>query len=253
MAYTVKKLAEISGVSVRTLHFYDEIGLLKPAFVGSNGYRYYQEEQLLTLQQILFYRELEFALKEIQRILGRRNFDKLKALRTHRKALLQKQERVRQLIQTVDKTIEQLNGGKKMKANEIFEGFDWKKQAEREEELIRRLGEPARQGIEESRERVKKWDKARWQRSGDEWQAICRDLVRMKRDGLHAGHPEVQRVIRRHFEWLKQFWTPNKESYAGHGEFIVDSQLAKAYEGFDPELPRYIASGIQIFAECELS
>src|SRR6187401_2666405 len=100
MAYTVKKLAGMSGVSVRTLHFYDEIGLLKPAFVGANGYRFYEEEQLLMLQQILFYRELEFELKDIQRILATGRFNKLKALKQHRELLLEKQARTTQLIQT---------------------------------------------------------------------------------------------------------------------------------------------------------
>src|SRR5216110_4026409 len=87
MAYTVKKVAAMSGVSVRTLHFYDETGLLKPAYHGANGYRVYEEPQLLTLQQILFYRELGFELKQIQRILGRADFDKLAALQSHRKVL----------------------------------------------------------------------------------------------------------------------------------------------------------------------
>jgi len=70
MAYTVKQVAEMSGVSVRTLHFYDETGLLRPAYTGANGYRFYEEPQLLTLQQILFYRELKFELKQIKEILG---------------------------------------------------------------------------------------------------------------------------------------------------------------------------------------
>jgi DNA-binding transcriptional MerR regulator len=74
MAYTIKKLARISGISVRTLRFYDEIGLLKPAYYGDNKYRYYEEEQLLMLQQILFYRELGFALNDIQRIIRSDNF-----------------------------------------------------------------------------------------------------------------------------------------------------------------------------------
>src|SRR6266498_4162453 len=87
MAYTVKQVAAMSGVSVRTLHFYDETGLLKPAYHGANGYRFYEEPQLLTLQQILFYRELGFELKEIKRILGRADFDKVAALESHRKVL----------------------------------------------------------------------------------------------------------------------------------------------------------------------
>src|SRR3954467_6064172 len=80
MAYTVKQLTAMSGVSVRTLHFYDETGLLKPAYYGSNGYRFYQESQLLTLQQILFYRELGFELKRIKQVLGRAKFEKVAAL-----------------------------------------------------------------------------------------------------------------------------------------------------------------------------
>jgi len=76
MAYTVRQVAGLSGVSIRTLHFYDEVGLLKPAFVSAGGYRYYEEPQLLTLQQILFYRELGLELKEIQTILGRADFEK---------------------------------------------------------------------------------------------------------------------------------------------------------------------------------
>ena len=87
MAYTVKKLAAMSGVSVRALHFYDELRLLKPAYLGANGYRFYEEPQLLVLQQILFYRELGFELKQIKRVLGRPSFDRITALESHRKVL----------------------------------------------------------------------------------------------------------------------------------------------------------------------
>src|SRR5579862_8482845 len=89
VAYTVNTLAKLSNVSVRTLHFYDEIGLLKPAYYGENNYRYYEEEQLLMLQQILFYKELGFALKDIQRILCSKEFDKIKALESHKDSLKQ--------------------------------------------------------------------------------------------------------------------------------------------------------------------
>lgn len=123
MAYTVKQVARISGVSVRTLHFYDETGLLKPAYLGANGYRFYEEPQLLTLQQILFYRELGLELKQIQRILGQRQFEKLEALRSHRKILHQKLIQTGRLIETIDKTIQHLKGTKKMKSQEMFAGF----------------------------------------------------------------------------------------------------------------------------------
>jgi len=123
MAYTVKKVAAMSGVSVRTLHFYDESGLLKPAHYGANGYRFYEEPQLLTLQQILFYRELGFELKQIKRVLRQAKFEKVAALESHRKVLQKNLMRTRTLIETIDKTIKHLKGTQKMKSEEMFAGF----------------------------------------------------------------------------------------------------------------------------------
>jgi len=114
MAYTVKQVAALSGVSVRTLHFYDETGLLKPAYVGTNGYRFYEEPQLLTLQQILFYRELGLELKLIKQVLGRAEFERVAALQSHRQVLEVKLTRTRSLLGTIDKTIAHLKGRKKM-------------------------------------------------------------------------------------------------------------------------------------------
>ena len=113
----------MSGVSVRTLHFYDETGLLKPAYLGANGYRFYEEPQLLTLQQILFYRELGFELKQIKRIVGRADFEKVAALQSHRKVLQKNLTRTGRLLETIDKTIQHLKGIQKMKTKEMFAGF----------------------------------------------------------------------------------------------------------------------------------
>jgi len=123
MAYTVKQVSGLSGVSVRTLHFYHECGLLKPAYLGANGYRFYEEPQLLMLQQILFYRELGFELKQIKKILRRKDFEKVTALESHRKVLQKGLTRTRSLIETIDKTIKHLKGTEKMKSEEMFAGF----------------------------------------------------------------------------------------------------------------------------------
>jgi len=123
MAYTVKQVAAMSGVSVRTLHFYDETGLLKPAYYGANGYRFYEEPQLLTLQQILFYRELGFELKEIERILAQADFENVSALESHRQVLEKNLTRTRSLLETIDKTIQHLKGTGKMTNEEMFAGF----------------------------------------------------------------------------------------------------------------------------------
>src|SRR6185436_20002901 len=124
MAYTVKQVAAMSGVSERTLRFYDQTHLLKPAYTKANGYRIYEESQLLMLQQILFYRELGFELKRIKKILSQRKFEKVAALRSHRQVLEKNVTRTRTLIETIDKTIKHLKGKKKMKSEELFTGFD---------------------------------------------------------------------------------------------------------------------------------
>jgi len=123
MSYTVKKLAKLSGLSIRTLRFYDAIGLLKPAYYGDNNYRYYEDEQILLLQQILFYRELGFPLNNIQRIISSDDFNKIDALISHKKILKQSRDRTKQLIKTVDQTIAHLRGNITMRDEELFIGF----------------------------------------------------------------------------------------------------------------------------------
>jgi len=135
MVYTVNKLAKLSGVSARTLRFYDKIGLLKPAYIGDNDYRYYEGEQLLMLQQILFYRQLDFPLNEIQKIIGSDNFDKIEALKSHRCILEQGLNRTQQMIKTIDHTISHLRGEEKIKDKELYYGFDSEKQKEHEKYL----------------------------------------------------------------------------------------------------------------------
>lgn len=142
MAYTVKQVAAMSGVSVRALHFYDETGLLKPAFYGTNGYRFYEQPQLLTLQQIMFYRELGLELKRIGQILGHKKFEKLAALESHRKVLQTNLARTKSLIATIDKTIRHLKGRRKMKDKEMFVGFSLAAGSDRFGEQTKLGGEP---------------------------------------------------------------------------------------------------------------
>src|SRR5690349_12638078 len=140
MAYTVKQLAAMSGVTVRTLHFYDETALLKPAYTAANGYRIYEEPQLLMLQQILFYRELGFELKRINEILSQPKFEKIAALKSHRQVLEKNVTRTRTLIETIDKTISHLKGTKKMKCEELFMGFKIGAGKDRFNDVLNRYG-----------------------------------------------------------------------------------------------------------------
>ncbi|WP_232051895.1 MerR family transcriptional regulator [Aquicella siphonis] len=123
MSYTVKKLAKLSGVSIRTLRFYDTIGLLKPAYYGDNNYRYYEEEQVLMLQQILFYREIGFSLNNIQRIISSDDFNKIDALLSHKQVLAESLDRTKKLIKTIDQTIARLRDEITISDEELFVGF----------------------------------------------------------------------------------------------------------------------------------
>jgi hypothetical protein len=140
-----------------------------------------------------------------------------------------------------------------MKSKELFAGFSPEEQERQEQYLIDRWGDGARQGIAQAKERVKDWTKADWEKSGAAFNAICQEVVVLMERKLSSGSREVQDVIRRHYEWLKQFWTPNRESYSGHSQTIVDSDLRKPYEAHHPELPAFMAAAMRIFAENQLS
>jgi DNA-binding transcriptional MerR regulator len=248
----VKSVAAMSGVSVRTLHFYDEVGLLKPAYVGTNGYRFYEETQLLRLQQILFYRKLGLKLERIKDILNQPKFDKIRALEAHRKVLRKNLGDTRQLIKTIEKTLEHLKGTRKMKSNELFIGFDPEQQARHEQYLIDHFGKDMKKNIDGSKARVKSWSKSDWAKAGEDFDRICRALVSAIDLALPADSPNVQALIRRHHSWLSLFWTPTRESYRGHSKLIVDSDLRRAYEAYHPKLPEFAAGAMRTFADAEL-
>jgi DNA-binding transcriptional MerR regulator len=168
-SYTVKAVSQIAGVSVRTLHHYDEIGLLKPAGHSAAGYRLYGQEDLERLQQILFFKELGFDLKEIKRVLSDPDFDREKALVEHRKLLIERQERVGRLIQSVERTLKAMQRGNPMGAD-MFDGFD---HAQYEEEAQQRWGHSPE--FQESLRRTKAYTKQDWaqiQKEGGDTRAV---------------------------------------------------------------------------------
>jgi DNA-binding transcriptional MerR regulator len=172
--FTVKQLSKMAGITPRTLHYYDEINLLKPSRVGDNGYRYYGEEALLRLQQILLYRQLDLPLDDIRRILGRRDFDVLDALESHKDELRRRIARMQRLVNTVDDTILHLKGKKEMSTNQLFKAFTDEEQAEMEKEAMQLYGEAS---VKASSERWKRYPKAEQQRILDEAGAIYLDIV----------------------------------------------------------------------------
>ena len=136
MEYSIKKLSEIAGVSTRTLRYYDEIGLLKPARVSSSGYRIYGKKQVDILQQILFYKELGMSLDEIKEIIQNPNFDRINALKEHKIELLEKRKQIDMLLDNVERTLLSVDGGCKMSDKEKTELLKRIDNRETEKELV---------------------------------------------------------------------------------------------------------------------
>ena len=252
MPYTVNKLAKLSGISVRTLHFYDEIGLLKPAYYGENNYRYYEEEQLLLLQQILFYRELGFPLDEIQKILNSEGFDKIEALQSHKGILKNDLDRIKNLIKTIDKTIAHLRGKETMKLEEVFHGFTAEKQKLYENFLIESgVSQPV---INKVKDKVKNWSKERWMENKQEADRLHAELASAIDNHLDPSSPEVQALIKKHYQMTTIFWTPTKESYIGLSQlYCSHPDFVKFYEAIHPKLLNFLVAAMKIFAEKELN
>lgn len=252
MNYTITKLAKLSGVSIRTLRFYDEIGLLKPAYVAENRYRYYQEAQLLRLQQILFFRELGFELKKIQEILAQSDFDRIHVLQSHKKVLSTDIQKMKKLLHTIDKTINHLQGKYTMREKEIFYGFSKEKQAEYEQYLIESLGADRLEFAECARN-VKEWTKENWQKCKVTGEELNKAFVEALEKRLKPHYPEVQKLVRKHFELISLFWTPTKETYADLGQLYIEHpDFRTYYAAYHPELAQFLADAMKTFAEQEL-
>src|SRR5260370_29869526 len=248
--YTVKEVAKISGVSVRALHYYDEIGLLKPACVGANGYRYYGRDELLRLQQILFHRELGFPLQEIRQVLSAPNFDRVAALRAHRERLMEDIQRYRRLVRTLDATLAAIEGDTDMDDNLIYRGFTPEKQAEHEAWLVAHLGGEAQAQIHEAKTRIrmKGWRQSDFDRYLAEVEPIELDLAQALTEGRAADSPDVGELIRRLHSWIGRGWNdpPSREGFI---------RLARLYQAHPNFRARYAsrAAGLTPYSAKPLS
>ncbi len=247
MLYTVKQLADLAGVSPRTLHYYDEIKLLHPSSHGENRYRYYDEDAMLRLQQILFYREMGLSLKEIIEMLKRPDFDVVLALRSHRETLQNRLARLQRLIGTVDKTINHLTGGIQMKSEEIFAGFSEEQQEEYAEQA-RQLWDP--ELVDQSMKRWKNYSKEKQQEILAEGRDIYQGIFDNMTLGQRHDSPKVQELVAQWHQNMRYFYEPTIEVLRGLGQMYVDSPDFRAtFEKFSPEFPEYLNEAIQVYCE----
>ncbi len=240
--FTVKQLSSLAGITPRTLHHYDAIGLLKPSQVAKNGYRYYGED---ALQQILFYRELGLPLEDIKKIMGRRDFDVLDSLQSHKDALKSQVGRLNRLIQTVDNTITHLKGNKIMNGKVLFEGF-----TEDEEKLHT---EEAMQMVDPQtvRTSTKKWNAytaAEKKRIREEGNAVYIDILASMPKG--ASSPEAQACMERWRRHIEYFWIPNNEQLVGLPElYNADSRFKANFEKVDPRLAEFMRAAVKVYVQ----
>jgi len=246
--YTVKQLAGLAGISPRTLHHYDQIGLLKPGKRTDAGYRLYKDKDLLKLQQILFYRELDFPLDEIKRVLGKKGFDMVHALEKHKTMLQERNKRTETLIKTIDKTINSLKETKTMlKDEELYEGFS-KEEIESIKKEVNEKYDPKL--VAESNRRVRSMSKEQWAEVKKEGGDIYSALGDAFGNGLSPDSKETQALIARHYQHLHRFYTPNPEMYKGLGEmYVADERFRAFYDKIRPNLADYIKKAIDIYCE----
>lgn len=244
--YTVRQLAEAAGVSARTLHYYDQIGLLCPQRNPDNGYRLYDRPAALRLQQILFLRELGLSLEEIQAVLDRPDFDLLAALEQHRQALLERQERLGRLVHTVERTIFALKGNIAMDNKDLFEGFSEEQQKEYEAEVEQRWGQT--EAYQQSQQRWGSYSDEKKRHILEEGREIYLELAAAMPYG--PASPQAQAGIARWHQNLRYFYEPTKEILLGLADgYNDDPRFAAFFERIHPELNQFMRQAVQYYCE----
>jgi DNA-binding transcriptional MerR regulator len=230
MEYTVHQLAKLAGVTGRTLRYYDEIGILKPARINSSGYRIYGQAEVDKLQQILFYRALEVDLETIKKIVNSPSFDDIKSLKEHREKLLTKRKQLDLLIANVDKTLAAKEGRMTMSDKEKFEGFKQKLIDENEKkygkEIRAKYGD---EQVDKSNKKLKEMTEAQYA----EVKKLEEEVLNVLNEAFLTGDPAselAQKAADLHRQWLSYFWDSyTKEAHAGVAQMYVDDERFTAY------------------------
>ncbi|MBZ5200708.1 MerR family transcriptional regulator [Planomicrobium chinense] len=249
MEYTVQKLGNLAGVSTRTLRYYDEIGILKPARKNSAGYRIYSRREVDKLQQILFYRELGLDLDSIKRLVNDPAFDGAAALKNHRLQLLEKRRQLDLLITNVEKTISAAEGEIQMADKEKFEGFKKKLVDDNEqqygEEVRAKYGNDV---VDRSNAKMLNMSEAQY----EEFTGIEKTLMEKLAEACETGDPAsgiAQQTADLHRQWLSFTWpTYSKEAHAGLAEmYVADERFAAYYNKVHPKAAEFLRDAILIY------
>ncbi|MFL0246175.1 MerR family transcriptional regulator [Candidatus Clostridium stratigraminis] len=249
MEYTVQKLSKMAGVSTRTLRYYDEVGILKPARINSSGYRIYGQEEVDRLQQILFYRELGVSLESIKDIITSPNFDGIKALKEHKSKLLEKRLQLNILISNVEKTIELKEGRIEMSNKEKFEGFKKNMLEENEKKYGKEIRE--KYGVEAINKSNKKL-KGMTEEEYNEITNLEKEVMKTLNEAFTAGNPAselAQKAADLHRQWVSFYWDNySKEAHAGLAQmYVADERFTSYYDKEQPGTAEFLKDAILIY------
>lgn len=243
MAYTVGEVAKLARISVRTLHHYDEIGLLVPSKRTEAGYRLYTLADMQRLQQVLFYKGLGFSLEEAGCIMADPTFDRREALRTQRETLLRQVSQLQSMLQLIDTTLQSLEQEQTMTAQQLFDFGDFNP-AEYEEEARERWGDT--DAYKESARRTKGYSAADWQRFRAEQQAINDRVAALLDAGVAATDPRAMDAVEQHRLQIDQWFYPCSHTmHTGLAEmYLADPRFTAFYEKIRPGLAQYVHDAI---------
>lgn len=251
--YSVKSLANLAWVSIRTLHHYDEIGLLQPSQRTKSGYRLYNEQDLFKLQQILFYKELDFSLQEIWKIIEHPKFNLIEALQNHKKALKDKKSRIDTLIVTIDNTILQLKWKKMLSHEDLYKWLPKEKAESYRQEAIEKYWKEA---VEKSENSLRSMDKDSFENLKNESSEIWLNLFSMKENDPKSQ--EVQEMIARHYKIILQFWWKKEnenlgETYKWLGQlYIDDPRFTMMNDKPNPEFAVFLKDAMTYYVDNNL-
>ncbi len=249
MTYTVKELARLAGVSARTLHHYDAIGLLRPESRTEAGYRLYGANELKRLQQILFFKELDFELPAIAAMLDSPGFDEKHALQRHRELLLMRRQRLDRLLDTVDSTLNALKGDQTMNDKEYFENFDMSAIDDAKAKYAKEVDEKY-PGWRE-RDKTKRYGKQEWAEVTRAGQRIQEELAALMDAGKEPCDAAVQAVINRHFHYIdSNFYDCSMEIYEGLSDlYVSDSRFTGNIDKTRPGLAEFQSRAMKVYCK----
>lgn len=242
---TVKELAELAGVTVRTLHHYDEIGLLVPRARTEAGYRLYDHDDLLRLQQIMFWRELGFTLTDIAAALDDPDYDRVEALREQRAELVRRHDDLGQILKAVDQTLAELEGGQRTDEEEMFVAFD---HSQYEDEVKERWGDT--DAYRQSRERTTHMGKADFDRIAAENEAFVGRLAEAFTGGAAPDSDRAMDLAEQARLAIGQFYDCSHEMHVNLGDmYVADPRFTATYDSHAEGLAAWFRDAIRANAE----